>query len=93
MSAYPSYFLRAGGERGVRYRVYLPGMARREIILTIDDIDGVEGATTIEFSLDGFDYAIDLRPENEKALRDALAPFVGAARRTGGRKKRGLKVA
>jgi hypothetical protein len=67
-------------------------MAREERVLTIDDINGEEGAKPVEFSLDGFDYEIDLTPENEKALRDVLARYVGAARRTGGRKKRNLRA-
>ena len=37
------------------------------------------------FGLDGRTYEIDLNAKNAKALRDALAKYVAAARRAGGR--------
>lgn len=42
----------------------------------------------MSFSLDGADYGIDLTEANATTLREALADFVGAARRTGGRIRR-----
>ncbi|MFJ5220528.1 Lsr2 family protein [Streptomyces sp. NPDC088354] len=59
-------------------------MAQRVQVLMTDDIDGTEGAETIGFGLDGISYAIDLGEENAAKLRDALAPYVGAARRQRG---------
>ena len=40
---------------------------------------------TVLFGLDGAEYEVDLSSENAQGLRDALAPWVGVARRTGGR--------
>ena len=36
--------------------------------------------------MDGRAYEIDLSPANSARLRDALAPFISAARRAGGRR-------
>ncbi|MGI8870770.1 MAG: histone-like nucleoid-structuring protein Lsr2, partial [Mycobacteriales bacterium] len=57
-------------------------MARKVITLLEDDIDGGDAAESIEFSLDGSNYFIDLNEQNAIKLREALAPFVAAARRT-----------
>jgi hypothetical protein len=59
-------------------------MARRIVHQLVDDLDGTvlevgEGETVL-FSLDGTAYEIDLTDENAAALRDALAPYLGAAR-------------
>jgi nucleoid-associated protein Lsr2 len=48
-----------------------------------------EGVATVTFSLDGVSYQIDLNEANASKLRDGLADFISAARRTGGRMKRG----
>ena len=53
----------------------------------VDDVDGSEAESTVEFSLDGVDYTIDLSADNAAKLRDSLASYVSAARRTGGRKR------
>ena len=58
-------------------------MAQKTIVTLIDDIDGGEAAETVEFALDGTSYEIDLSERNAQALRDALAQYVGAARRAG----------
>ncbi|WP_447946873.1 histone-like nucleoid-structuring protein Lsr2 [Microbacterium lacticum] len=68
-------------------------MARKIVHQLVDDLDGtvleVGSGETILFSLDGTAYEIDLTDENAVALRDALAPFIAAARsvsaRAGGR--------
>ena len=60
-------------------------MAQKTVVLLQDDIDGSEAAETITFSLDGVSYEIDLSSSNAGNLRAALAPYVGSARRTGGR--------
>ena len=44
---------------------------------------------TVTFGLDGVHYEIDLTDDNATRLRDTLADFIAAARRTGGRLKRG----
>jgi type I restriction enzyme M protein len=46
-----------------------------------DDIDGIEGAKTVTFALDGETWEIDLRKENRDRLTRELAPFIAAARR------------
>ena len=68
-------------------------MARKIVHQLVDDLDGtvleIGSGETILFSLDGTAYEIDLTDENAAALRDALAPFIAAARsvsaRAGGR--------
>ena len=61
-------------------------------VIYIDDLDGTrleEGAAeTIKFAVDGKDYEIDLSEQNAAAFREALAPYLNAARRdVKGRKK------
>ena len=62
-------------------------MAQRTIIQLTDDLDGKaipDGkGETIRFGLDRTEYEIDLNDKNAKALRDAVARYVAAARRTG----------
>ena len=55
-------------------------MRKVQVVLQ-DDIDGSEPAKTVQFSLDGTAYEIDLGEQNAAALRDALAPWIAAARR------------
>jgi hypothetical protein len=62
-------------------------MAQRVTTLLLDDIDGTEAAETITFGVDGAGYEIDLNGVHAKALREALAPYVEAGRRVGGRTK------
>ncbi|MDQ6524727.1 Lsr2 family protein [Nocardioides sp. LHD-245] len=71
-------------------------MAQKVNIVLVDDIDGSEATQTISFGLDGAHYEIDLHDKNAAALRDALAPYVGHARkagRGGGAAKRGRAAA
>lgn len=64
-------------------------MAQRVQIILEDDLDGGDASETITFGLDGVTYEIDLNEKNAGALRDALAGYVGAARRVSGRKSSG----
>jgi hypothetical protein len=50
----------------------------------VDDLDGESADETIEFGIDGKSYEIDLSEKNAARLRDALAEFVGSARRASG---------
>ncbi|MCR2812950.1 Lsr2 family protein [Microbacterium sp. zg.Y1090] len=63
-------------------------MARRIVHQLVDDLDGTElevgSGETVLFSLDGIAYEIDLTDDNARALRDALQPYVSAARRVSG---------
>ena len=63
-------------------------MAQKIQTLFIDDLDGSEAEGTVRFGLDGTEYEIDLNTEHAQALRDALARYVGAARRPGGSARR-----
>ena len=61
-------------------------MAQRVQVLLVDDLDNSDADETVTFALDGVTYEIDLNAANAGKLRDALAPWVGHARRSGGRK-------
>ncbi len=63
-------------------------MAQRVQIILEDDFDGGEADQTVSFGLDGSDYEIDLSDDNAGKLRDALAPWLANARKTGGRRRR-----
>jgi hypothetical protein len=56
-------------------------MAQKVNIVLVDDIDGNDADETVSFALDGKDYEIDLNSANAQKLRDALAPYIGHARR------------
>jgi nucleoid-associated protein Lsr2 len=61
-------------------------MAQKVNIVLVDDIDGTDADETVSFALDGSSYEIDLSSANATALRDALAGYVGHARKVGGRR-------
>lgn len=67
-------------------------MAQKVTVQLVDDVDGSVAESTVEFSLDGVDYTIDLSNDNAANLRDALASYVAGARRAGGRKRTGGKA-
>jgi Lsr2 len=66
-------------------------MAQKVLVQLVDDLDGTSSSdiSTVTFGLDGVTYEIDLNEDNASNLRDHLAEFIGSARRTGGRVKRG----
>jgi hypothetical protein len=70
-------------------------MAQKVTVLLVDDLDGTEAedVSTVLFALDGVSYEIDLAEANAENLREILAEFVAAAKRTGGRVKRGARPA
>ncbi|OZC56284.1 Lsr2 family protein [Rhodococcus sp. RS1C4] len=67
-------------------------MAKQVIYELIDDIDGTsidEGqGESIEFSLDGVDYVIDLKNKNANEFRKKVEFYVDYATRVGGRKRK-----
>jgi|ERR1700712_757703 hypothetical protein len=67
-------------------------MAQRTIVQLTDDIDGSEATESLSFALDGVAYTIDLNDNNAAELREALAPYVAAARRDAGRGRRSGNV-
>jgi uncharacterized membrane protein YgcG len=64
-------------------------MAQRVNVVLVDDIDGSEAAGTVNFAFDNVQYEIDLSADNADKLREALAPYIGHARRSGGRRRSG----
>jgi hypothetical protein len=64
-------------------------MAQKVQVVLIDDIDGGDATETVTFALDGVTYEIDLNDANAATLRDALAVWVGNARRVSGRASSG----
>ena len=63
-------------------------MAQKVQVILVDDLDGGEAEESVSFSLDGVNYEIDLSAANAEALRDAIAPWVGHARKLSGRSGR-----
>jgi Lsr2 len=63
-------------------------MAQKIQTVFIDDLDGSDADGTVRFGLDGAQYEIDLNAGNTQALRDALAPYIRAARRVSGAARR-----
>jgi hypothetical protein len=56
-------------------------MARKETVVTLDDLSGASGAKLKKFGLDGVSYEIDLTDDNARQLDEALAEYVSAARK------------
>jgi hypothetical protein len=63
-------------------------VAQQTVVQLIDDLSGGEADETVSFALDGVEYTIDLSQDNANKLRNALADYVAAARKAGGRKQR-----
>lgn len=59
-------------------------MATHSVTTFIDDINGETADTTVEFSLDGVYYEIDLTAKNADALRSDIAVFIQSGRRIKG---------
>jgi hypothetical protein len=56
-------------------------VARREIVVLEDDLDGGKADETVKFGLDGTTYEIDLSKDNAAKLREAFAAYVAGARK------------
>ena len=61
-------------------------VAKQTTVILVDDLDGSEATEQVEFGVDGRSYEIDLSAANSAKLREALAPYISAARRAGGRR-------
>lgn len=59
-------------------------MAQKVQVLLVDDLDGSDAETTVRFGLDDLQYEIDLNAVHAKELREALACYVGRARKISG---------
>jgi Lsr2 len=72
-------------------------VAQKVQIILEDDLEGGKAEETVAFGLDGSAYEIDLSAKNAAKLREALGPYIGAARkvsgRGGGRGRRGRAAA
>lgn len=63
-------------------------MAKKVTVTLVDDFDGEGPADeTVEFSIDGVSYEIDLSVKNAQKLRNEFKPWVEAGRRVGGRRR------
>jgi hypothetical protein len=60
-------------------------MAQRTTVHLIDDLDGTAADQSVTFAFQGAQYEIDLSQKNLDKLEKALAPYLGAARKVGGR--------
>jgi len=58
-------------------------VARREIVVLEDDLDGGKADETVKFALDGIQYEIDLSEKNAQKLRTVFADYVGHGRKVG----------
>ncbi|ASU85746.1 Lsr2 family protein [Nocardiopsis gilva YIM 90087] len=66
-------------------------MAQKVQVLLVDDLDGGEAEETVAFGVDGTNYEIDLSADNASKLREAIAPYVDAARKAPAKAGRGRK--
>lgn len=57
-------------------------MVQRTVIVRSDDIDGTPASRSIEFTIDGVSYTIDLSEEHAGEFDAALDPWIRHARRT-----------
>lgn len=55
-------------------------MVKHVFIETVDDLNGIDPAREVRFSLDGREYRIDLGTDNEEELRHILKPYILAGR-------------
>ncbi len=62
-------------------------MAQKVHIVLEDDLDGSDATQTVSFGLDGTSYEIDLNDKNAASLRDAMANYVGHARKVSGSRR------
>lgn len=56
-------------------------VARRQLVVVTDDLDGSEGADTFRFGVGGVEYEIDLIESHRLELEAVLRPYVEAGRR------------
>ena len=56
-------------------------MSQKVQVVHLDDLDGGSAEESVSFAHDGVSYEIDLNKKNAAKLRDALATYVGSARK------------
>lgn len=63
-------------------------MAKKVTVTLVDDVDGKATADeSVEFSIDGITYEIDLSSKNSEKLRNQLSIWVEHARRVNGHRR------
>jgi hypothetical protein len=55
-------------------------MATKTTIVLVDDIQGGPATETVQFSVNGTHYEIDLNETNARWFHDATKPYIAAAR-------------
>lgn len=60
-------------------------MAQKVQVVLVDDVDGGSADETVTFGIDGSTYEVDLSTAHAAQLREALAPWVGVARKVSAR--------
>ena len=63
-------------------------LKKTQVTELIDDIDGTPAITSVNFSVGGTQYVIDLSEENLNEFQVVLAPYIKHGRRTTTRKPR-----
>lgn len=63
-------------------------LKKTQVTELIDDIDGTPADTSINFSVGGTQYVIDLSEANLREFQAALAPYIKHGRRVAARKPR-----
>jgi hypothetical protein len=58
-------------------------VARREVVVLEDDLEGGSADETVKFALDGVQYEIDLTAKNAARLRESFSDFIAHGRRVG----------
>ena len=56
-------------------------MAKRQIDVLTDDLDGSDADGTLTFAVDGASYELELSKKNRAAFDKAVAPYIAAARK------------
>jgi hypothetical protein len=67
-------------------------VAQKVHVELVDDLDESPADETLTFALDGESYEIDLNDKHASAIRKALAPYVEAGRKVGGKKKKNSRA-
>ena len=63
-------------------------MAQKITVTLEDDLEGGPATETLQFSIGGTQYEIDLSKKNARAFRKQVAPFIEHARRAGRGRRR-----
>jgi hypothetical protein len=64
-------------------------VARKTVVEWVDDIDGTAASETVNFTIDGSRYEIDLSDKNAAKFRKVMSGWIDASRRSGHRRTRG----